>query len=76
MDNYDERKDELFHKAEKEEGGYHVTYNGDPATDGAEGAELPYFNKLFYLAGLEYLDWEANEFETQMNGPLQCFCTK
>ena len=48
-----------------------MIYNANPDDD---QSEKPYFNKLFYLAGLEYLEWVETNYATQMNGPLQCFC--
>ena len=52
-----------------------MRYNGNPLEETPDDdSEKPYFHKLFYLAGLEYLSWEKNNFTTQLNGPLQCFC--
>jgi len=54
VDNYEDNKEDLFAK-EEQDGGYVMVYNADASSDCADSK--PCFNKLFYLAGLEYMDW-------------------
>lgn len=67
IDSYEDSKDELFAKVtDKEDPSYAkgqtIRYNADASSEC--NGDGPCFHKLFYLAGLEYLDWDANNYAT------------
>jgi hypothetical protein len=54
---------DLFAK-EEVDGKTTMKYNANEKTEEDDPDARPKFNKLFYLAGLEYLDWQENNFDT------------